>query len=254
MEAADVLARYSRQTALRVVGREGQERLAAARMGLIGCGALGSVIAGHLVRAGVGYLRIVDGDYPELCNLHRQMIFTEVDVARRVPKAEAAAAHLRMANSDVVVEASVAALDRGNLTELLDGLDVVLDGTDNFPTRFLINEFMVERGKPWVYGGVMATSGMSMTVVPGEGPCLCCLVPEPPGEEQTRLAERAGVLGTAAAVVGSIEATEAIKLVVDPTARNRGLLVVDVWDQTLELLDVPRDPACRCCGSGVVRE
>jgi adenylyltransferase/sulfurtransferase len=252
MSAADPLERYSRQMLLRQIGREGQEKLGAARMGLVGCGALGSVLASHLVRAGVGYLRIIDRDYPEMHNLHRQVLFTEDDVVRRVPKAEAAAAYLRTVNSQVVVEPHVATVDADSLPGLLDGLDLVVDGTDNFPTRFLVNEYMVREGKPWVYGGVIATSGMCMTIVPGEGPCLRCMVRETPSPEQAPTADVAGVLNSVVAVIASVEATEAMKLVVDPAARNRGLLVVDVWDLTFEKLEVPRDPACPCCGEGRV--
>ncbi|NLO26965.1 MAG: thiazole biosynthesis adenylyltransferase ThiF [Actinobacteria bacterium] len=241
--------RYSRQMLLPQIGRTGQQKLAAARIGVIGCGALGSVIASHLVRAGVGLLRIVDKDYLEMHNLQRQIVFTEEDVARGLHKAEAAAAYLRKVNSRVMVESVVAAVDVGNLPVLADDLDLLVDGTDNFPTRFSINDYAVARGMPWVYGGVITTAGMSMTIVPGEGPCLRCLVPELPPREQSLTTDVVGVLNTVAAVIGSVEATEAIKLVVDPAARSRALLVVDLWGPTCERLDVPQDPDCACCGS-----
>ncbi len=246
--------RYSRQMLLPQIGRAGQEKLAAARIGLIGCGALGSVIASHLVRAGVGLLRIADRDYPEMHNLQRQILFTEEDVARGLHKAEAAAAYLRKVNSQVVVEPVVTAVDAGNLPGLADDLDLLVDGTDNFPTRFVINDYAVARGMPWVYGGVITTAGMSMTIVPGEGPCLRCLVRDVPPREQSPTADVAGVLSTVVAVIGSVEATEAIKLVVAPAARSRALLVVDVWGPSFEKLDVPRDPGCRCCGGGRAAE
>ncbi len=243
----DRFDRYSRQMLLPQIGRAGQEKLAAARIGLVGCGALGSVIASHLVRAGIGLLRIIDRDYPEIHNLQRQILFTEEDVARRIPKAEAAAAYLRMVNSRVVVEPVVATIDPDSLPGFAADLDLVVDGTDNFPTRFLINRYAVERGMPWVYGGVVGTTGMSMTIVPGEGPCLRCLVRDLPSREQCPTADVAGVLSTVVAVIGSVEATEAVKLVVDPTARSRVLLVVDVWEMSFERLEVPRDPECRFC-------
>jgi molybdopterin/thiamine biosynthesis adenylyltransferase len=249
---ADPLERYSRQMLLPQIGREGQIKLAAARIGLIGCGALGSFIANHLARAGVGYLRLVDKDYPELHNLHRHALCTEEDVRRRIPKAEAAAAHLRAANSEIEVEPHVATVDADTLPDLAAGLDMVVDGTDNFATRFLINDYMVRQGKPWVYGGVIGSSGMSMTITPGDGPCLRCLVRDLPTREQSPTADVAGVLNRVVAVIGSVEATEAIKLVVDPAARNRRLLVVDTWDLTFDRLEVPRDPACPCCGTGAV--
>jgi molybdopterin/thiamine biosynthesis adenylyltransferase len=249
MGAADLLARYDRQMLVPQIGRERQERLAAARVGLVGCGALGCVICTHLVRAGVGLVRIVDRDCPELGNLHRQILFTEDDVARCVPKAEAAAAFLAKANSQVDVEPVVATIDETTIPAFADDLDLLVDGTDNFPTRFVMNDYAVARGMPWVYGGVIRTSGMSMTIVPGEGPCLRCLVRELPSPEHSPTAATAGVLSTVVALIGSIEANEAIKLVVDPVARNRSLLVVDVWDLTLDKLEVPRDADCPCCGA-----
>ena len=224
------LARYSRQLLFAPIGLQGQRRLVAARVGLVGCGALGSVIAGHLVRAGVGFLRLADRDYLELNNLQRQMLYTEADVERRLPKAVAAAEHLRAINSEVVVE------------------PLVGDGTDNFAARFLINDLAVARGIPWVYGGVIGASGMTMTVVPGDGPCLRCVFPEmpPPGSAPT--CDTAGVLNTAVAVVGSLEANEVYKLVADPEARNRDLLTVDLWDLRFEAVHIARDPECPACG------
>jgi len=246
----DRYERYSRQMLLPQIGREGQEKLAAARIGVVGCGALGSMISIHLVRAGVGLVRVVDGDHAELHNLHRQLLYNEEDVARRVPKAEAAAAHLRRVNSEVSVEAVVARIDGDGLPAFADDLHLIVDGTDNFETRFFINDYAVARGMPWVYGGVIGTSGMSLTVVPGEGPCLRCLVHEIPTREQSPTADVAGVLNTVVAVIGSIQATEAIKLVVDPSACSRSLLVLDVWDLTFDRLNVPPDPECPSCGGG----
>lgn len=250
MNERDPLFRYSRQMLVPYIGREGQERLREARIGLVGCGALGSVVANNLVRAGVGLLRVADNDYPEIHNLHRQVLFTEDDVARRVPKAEAAAIHLREVNSEVTVEPVVGAIEASTIAEFAQGLDVLADGTDNFPTRFLINDHAVRQGIPWVYGGVIGSGGMSMTIVPGEGPCLRCLVRDLPSREQSPTADVAGVLNTIVAVIASVEASEVIKLVVDPAARSRHLLVADIWDLAFERLLVPRDPACPCCGDG----
>jgi molybdopterin/thiamine biosynthesis adenylyltransferase len=246
----DAFFRYSRQMLVPYIGREGQERLQAARVGLVGCGALGSVIANNLVRAGVGLLRIADKDYPEIHNLHRQVLFTEEDVARRVPKAEAAVAHLRKANSGVTVEPLVATIDTVTMAAFADGLQILVDGTDNFATRFLINDFALRNNIPWVYGGVIGSSGMSMTVVPGDGPCLRCFVHDLPGPESSPTADVAGVLNTIVALIAAVEANEVVKLVVDPAARSRHLLVADIWDLTFERLQVPRDPACPGCGTG----
>jgi molybdopterin-synthase adenylyltransferase len=248
----DTLFRYSRQMLVPHIGREGQELLQQARVGLVGCGALGSAIANNLVRAGVGLLRLADRDYPEMHNLHRQVLFTEQDVARRVPKAEAAAAHLREVNGQVTVEPMVATIDPGTMAGFADGLHILVDGTDNFATRFGINDFAVRNNVPWVYGGVIGSSGMSMTVVPGDGPCLRCFVRDLPDPESFPTADVAGVLNTIVALIAAVEANEVVKLVVDPAARSRHLLVADIWDLTFERLLVPRDPGCPCCGTGCV--
>ena len=248
MEQADRLFRYSRQMLVPYIGRAGQERLQGAKVGLIGCGALGSAIANNLVRAGVGLLRIADKDYPEIHNLHRQVLFTEQDVALRVPKAEAAAAHLREVNSEVMVEPLVGTIDTDTIAAFADGLHIMVDGTDNFATRFVINDHAVRHQIPWVYGGVIGSSGMSMTVVPGDGPCLRCFVRDLPSREHSPTADVAGVLNTIVALIASVEANEVVKLVVEPGMRSRHLLLVDVWDLSFERLLVPRDPSCPCCG------
>ena len=173
--------RYAKQTRFAPLGEEGQRRLAESRVLLCGCGALGSVLAQTLVRAGVGSIRIVDRDYLELSNLQRQVLFTEQDVADRLPKAVAAAEHLRRANSSVEIEPVVADVTHKNLARLAEGADLLLDGTDNFETRLLVNDFSIDRGVPWVYGGVIGAEGRVMPIVPGETACLACLVPEPPG-------------------------------------------------------------------------
>jgi adenylyltransferase/sulfurtransferase len=231
-----------------LLGEDGQRKLAGARVGLVGCGALGSIIASHLVRSGVGYLRLVDRDYPQLHNLHRQFLYTEQDVAARLPKAVAAADHLRAANSQVTVDPVVGDINPFSIKAFAEGLDMLVDGTDNFATRFLVNDWAVERGLPWVYGGVIGASGMTLTVVPGQGPCLRCLFrdPPPPGSQPT--CDTAGVLSTAVAVVASLEANEALKLIVRPEDRSRSLLSLDIWDLTFEHLAVERDPDCPCCG------
>ena len=247
--AGERFYRYSRQMMLPALGVRGQEKLASARVGLVGCGALGSVIANHLVRAGVGYLRIADGDFPELHNLQRQVLYDEDDVRRHAPKVEAAAAHLRAINSEVVVDPRVVRLDEDSLPGFAGDLDLLVDGTDNFPTRFLINDYCVQAGMPWVYGGVIATSGMSMTIVPGEGPCLRCLVTELPSREAAPTADVAGILNTVVAIIASVEATEVLKLIVDPSVRNRSLLVVDLWDLMFQMIPLERDPHCPNCAT-----
>jgi len=242
-------SRYHRQMLFGPLGEAGQKRLGEARVGVVGCGALGSVAANLLVRAGVGCVRLADRDYLQLNNLHRQMLFTEEDVARRAPKAAAAAGHLRAINSDVVVEPRVIDINPFTLPAFAAGLDLLVDGTDNFATRFLLNDLAVREGLPWVYGGVIGASGMVLAVVPGRGPCLRCLFRELPAPGAVPTCDTAGVLGTAVSVVASLEVNEALKLLVDPAARTEGLVTLDLWDLHLQVLPVERDPECPACGA-----
>src|SRR3954470_4324651 len=164
--------RYSRQVRVLGIGKAGQERIGKSRVTVCGCGALGTVLANHLVRAGVGFIRIVDRDFVEPSNLQRQVLFDESDVANNMPKSEAAAIKLRQINSGVTVEPVVADIDRTNIEDLCRDADMILDGSDNFEVRYLINDVSVKHHKPWVYGGAVGSQGMSMTIIPGETPCL----------------------------------------------------------------------------------
>jgi molybdopterin/thiamine biosynthesis adenylyltransferase len=191
---------------------------------------------------------VVDRDFVELDNLQRQMLYTEDDARERLPKAEAAARHLRAANSEVTVEPMVADINPFTIKAFADGLDVLVDGTDNFATRFLINDLAVSRGLPWVYGGVVGASGMTMTIVPGDGPCLRCLFPAAPLPGAVPTCDTAGVLGPAVGVVAGIQAAEVLKLLLEPGSRNRGLVAVDLWQFSFETISVTRDPQCPACG------
>jgi molybdopterin/thiamine biosynthesis adenylyltransferase len=243
------LERYNRQMRFRPLGRAGQERLAAARVLVAGCGALGTVLANTLVRAGVGHTRIVDRDFVELNNLQRQVLFTEADVAAGLPKAVAAANALRAANSTVTIEPVVTDLTSDNIEALLDGIDLVVDGLDNFATRYLINDACVKHGRPWVYAGVVASYGMVMAVRPGDGPCYRCVFRDPPPPGQVQTCDTAGVLGPAVNVVASLAAMEAIKLLVGAPTVSEDLVALDVWQNTCERLPLPpRDPRCPACG------
>lgn len=241
-------SRYSRQRLFVPLGDEGQARLSRARVGLVGCGALGSTIADHLVRAGVGYLRLADRDFLELNNLQRQTLFTEEDVAARMPKAIAAAGRLEAVNSEVEVDPQVLDIDPHSIRGFGEGLQCLVDGTDNFAVRYLVNDYAVSRDIPWVYAGVIGASGMTLTVVPGDGPCLRCLFPEPPAPGSTPTCDTAGILGPAPGVLGSIEALEVMKLLAAPQARNQGLLTIDLWESTFETLHLGRNPDCPACG------
>jgi len=247
-------SRYSRQLLLPEIGEEGQRRLAASRVVMFGCGALGTVLANTLVRAGVGYLRICDRDFIERDNLQRQVLFDEDDIAANLPKAEAAARKLRSINSETAVEAAVIDVNASNVERLADGMVLLLDGTDNFETRFLINDLAVKTRRPWVYGAVIGTTGLVMPVIPFDTPCLRCVFEEAPPPELTPTCDTAGVLGPAVNIVASFQAVEAIKLLTGKFDEvNRSLLSIDAWTGRVMNLDVrsARETAdCPCCKRG----
>lgn len=231
--------RYSRQVLFAGLGEEGQQRLRQGRVLLCGCGALGSVLAETLARAGVGFLRIVDRDFVELSNLQRQVLFDEQDVAERLPKAVAAANKLARINSDVTIEPVVADIDHTNIRKLAEGVDLMLDGTDNFEVRFLINDASLDTGLPWVYGGCVGSHGQTMTIFPGETACLRCLIDTVPEPGSTETCDTAGVIGPAINVVASLEAVAAMKILAGRRDQIRPVLtVIDVWDGTLRTMSV----------------
>ena len=242
--------RYSRQTRFAPFGVAGQERLAAARVAIMGAGALGGAAAVALVRAGVGRLTIIDRDVPERSNLPRQVLFDEADVAAGLPKAVAAARHLARVNAACRIEPVVADLTAANAGGLLRGHDVVVDGTDNFEARFLVNEVCCRERIPWVHGGAIGAEGRVLAIVPGVSACLRCLVPEPPAPGAMPTCDTAGVLGPAVLVVGAVQAMEAIRLLVGGPQAGDRLLVCDLWEQawrTVDLtpLSVTGCPTCR---------
>lgn len=245
-------ARYARQVRYAPLGVEGQQRLLAARVLICGCGALGTVAANTLVRAGVGKVRIVDRDFLELNNLQRQSLFDEDDLKADLPKAVAAAAKLRKINSEVEIEPIVADVDFTNIESLLEGVDCIVDGTDNFETRFLINDAALKRNIPWVYGGCLGAEGQTMTILPGETACLRCLMPEPPDTGAAPTCDTAGILASIIGVIASFEALEAIKILSGHReAISRTLTVMDMWENRvrqvkLDALHESADcPACR---------
>jgi adenylyltransferase/sulfurtransferase len=242
-------ARYSRQILFAGLGEAGQERLLAARVAIAGCGALGSFQAGALARAGVGSLRIIDRDYVELSNLQRQWLFTEQDAEDGLPKAVAAARHLKTVNSGVAVEPVVADLSPGNAVDLLSGADLILDGTDNFETRFLINDFAVREQVPWVYGGAVASYGLTMPVIPGRTACLRCVYPEPPEGAQPTC-ETAGVLNTITSAVASLQVSQALRILAGQASELPArITTVDVWTGEPRQISMPeRTGDCPACG------
>lgn len=245
------LDRYSRQMRFPGVGEEGQRRIAASRVTLVGCGALGSALADGLVRAGVGFVRIVDRDFLELNNLQRQHLYDEQDLADNLPKAEAAARKLRRINRDVAIEPVVSDLDHQNIDALCSGADVILDGTDNFETRFLINEWCVKSDTPWVHGACVGAEGRSMTIVPGETACFRCLVESAPPPGMSPTCETAGILASASTLVAAFQLAEAIKILVGAReAISRDLFVIDLWNNTtrrLRLTGLPERAGCPVC-------
>ena len=242
--------RYLRQVIFSPLGAAGQDRLLAARVVLIGCGANGTVMANTLARAGVGQLVIVDRDFVELNNLQRQVLFDEEDVRRGTPKAIAAAEKLGRVNSSIRIDGVVADVNAENIEELIDGATLVMDGTDNFETRFLINDACVKHALPWVYAGAVASYGMTMTIVPHETACLRCLFNREPPPGTLPTCDTAGVIGPIVNVMASIASAEAIKFIVGAGTRNAGLINIDLWDNTFDSFAVARRDDCIACGQG----
>lgn len=241
--------RYIRQEIFPAIGRSGQERLARTHVLLIGCGALGSTIADLLVRSGIGKLTIADRDYVELHNLQRQSLYDESDVINHLPKAAAAGARLRAINAEVEIISIISDIDASNIASLALDADILVDGTDNFETRYLVNDLAVKTGKPWVYGGVISSYGMTMTIIPGVTPCLRCVFPEPPEPGTAPTCDTAGVIAPAVHVVASLQAAEVLKLAVgDRDNVNRQLIAIDTWGLSFDEVNTgdpkPDCPAC----------
>ena len=241
--------RFSRQIRFAPLGPEGQENLGTATAVIVGCGALGTIQAALLARAGTGTIHLIDRDYVEESNLQRQLLYTEADARQGIPKAEAARRHLLEANSEVRIEAHVSDLNPENADDLLSGAGVILDGTDNFETRFLINDYSVREKIPWIYGAAVGGYGIAMPVLPGDSACFRCIYPEPPAGAQPTC-ETAGVLGPVTSLIGSLQAMEAIKIL-SGRAENvrRKIFTADLWHGPIRETGMPaRDPDCACCG------
>ena len=248
MNAAERL-RYSRQILFPGIGEKGQEALLASHAVVVGCGALGSFHAAALARAGVGRLTIIDRDYVEPSNLHRQWLFEESDAAESLPKAAAAARRIAAVNSAVEVRGIVADLTARNAEELLGGADVMLDGTDNFEARYLVNDFAVSRGIPWIYGAAVGSYGIAMPVIPGHTACLRCVYPDPPAGVQPTC-ETAGVLNVIISAVASIQVADALKILCGGVSQVQPrITTIDLWYGGIRQIEAPaRDPDCPTCG------
>jgi adenylyltransferase/sulfurtransferase len=246
--------RYSRQVLFAGIGDEGQRRLASSSVLLVGCGALGSVIAEILVRAGIGRLTIADRDYVDESNLQRQSLYTESDCEEGLPKATAAVRHLGRINSSVDLVERVTDVRSANIGELVPGQSLILDGTDNFETRYLLNDASLRWKIPWTYGACVGAYGMCMTIVPGVTPCLRCVLQHvpPPGSSPT--CDTSGIIGPVVHLVAGFEAAEALKLLTGRIERiNRRLITADLWENRISAVDLSRggpDPDCAACGRG----
>jgi len=242
--------RYSRQEIFAGLGRDGQEKLGASSVAVAGCGALGSTSSALLVRAGVGRLRIIDRDYVEIENLQRQTLFTEAHAMQRYPKALAAAEVLRGFNADVKIEAEVADINAETAEEMLGGFDLVVDALDNMETRFVVNDYCLKNGLPWIYGAAVGSTGTVMSIGPGGKPCLRCLIPElpPPGSFGT--CDTMGVVGPGPSVTASIQAAEAIKNLAGRPEVSHSLLIFDLWDRTFDQVDIKPGEDCPACARG----
>jgi adenylyltransferase/sulfurtransferase len=250
MDAAD-RERYSRQILFTGIGVAGQEQLMRAHAAIVGCGALGSFHAAALARAGVGRLTIIDRDYVETSNLQRQWLFEECDAVQALPKAAAAERRIGAINSAVDVRGVVADLTASNVGELLSDVGLILDGTDNFATRYLINDFAVSRQIPWIYGAAVGSYGLAMPVLPGKTPCLRCVYPEPPQGAQPTC-ETAGVLNVITSLVASYQVADALKILCGRADLVEARITrVEVWQGGSRQIDAPaRDPECPACGRG----
>ncbi len=249
------LERYSRQILYPGIGREGQQKLANSRVVVIGCGALGAMHAEMLSRAGVGRLLLIDRDFIEESNLQRQIMFEERDVAERLPKAVAAADRIRRINSDVIVEPVVRDVNYSNIENLIRDADLVMDGTDNFEVRYLINDAAVKLNIPWVYGAVVGAYGVQMTILPRVTPCLRCVFPEMPAPGTSPTCDTAGVILPAIAAVSAWQVTEAMKILTGRTDRLHGSLIqLDLWENRFTRLGIEglRERSdCRTCVHGI---
>ena len=230
------------------LGPKGQEHFGASSAVLVGCGAIGAAAAQLLVRAGIGRLRILDRDFVETSNLQRQSLFDESDAAEALPKALAAERKLHAINSDVQVQGLITDLSSRNAAELLAGFPLILDGTDNFETRFLINDFAVKSNTPWIYAAAVASYGVTMTIIPGQTPCLSCLMESANGAGLEETCDTIGVLGSIVNLIASLEVTEAMKILAGrPDALHGRLLSSDVWSGRFQSIRAERNPACRAC-------
>lgn len=244
------ISRYVRQEIFRGIGKAGQEKLKSARVAIVELSAIGTAVANNLARAGVGYIRLIDGDYVDITELQRQSLFTEEDAREERVKAVVMQEYLRKVNSDVTVDIHIASLDSGNVDSLFEDIDLVIDATDSMETRLLINEACHALKKPWIYGGALASSGMTMTFLSGhDKPCFKCFLGDEeyvPGEQPTCATE--GVLCSTTSMIASLQCAEALKILTGSKDLRKDLLSFDLWDNSFDTFVIDKDPDCPVCG------
>jgi len=238
--------RYQRQIILSQIGEQGQNKLSASRVAVVGLGAVGGITVEYLARAGVGYLRLIDKDVVEESNLPRQILYTHKDALEGLQKPMAAKRYLHLVDAELEIEAQNVELNAGNCEELLEGVDIILDGNDNYTTRFILNEFSAKSGIPWIYSAVLGTEGASLGIIPGQGPCLTCLLSEEPEVGNFETTETVGVLGSVAGVVGSLQSARAIRYLVAGDMDYR-LVSVNVWSGDFRSQSLSRRRDCPTC-------
>jgi adenylyltransferase/sulfurtransferase len=243
-----MIDRYSRQTLFPEIGEEGQNKLGNSSVVIIGCGALGTIIATSLVRAGVGKVKIIDRDFIEYHNLQRQLIFNEEDIEAQLPKAIAAERHLKKVNSSIEIEGVVADVNYTNIERLVTGADLILDGLDNLETRFLINDVSLKHNIPWIYGGAVSSHGMTMTIIPHETPCFRCVWASSTSGGIALTCDTAGVISPAPFIIGSLQTAEAMKILVGVEEINRDVIMIDVWKGEFRRFKSGHRADCPACG------
>lgn len=246
------MERYAKQINFSRIGLEGQQNLKQSKALIIGCGALGTVVANSLVRAGVGTLRIVDRDFVELSNLHRQILFDEEDANNSIPKVEAAKEKLKRVNGEVQIEGILKDVNSITIQQMVEGMEIILDCTDNFKTRFLINDISFKNKIPWIYGAAIGSTGVVKNYLPGEGSCLRCMLPEPPPTGSIATCDTAGVVNTVTGIVGMLQSNEAIKYL----SHNKDLMLkqmiyFDLWENEFEKMELTTNEDCSCCQRGI---
>ena len=239
--------RYMRQMLFPAIGNQGQKKLSSSFVTIVGCGALGSIIATALVRAGVGRVRIVDRDFVEYHNLHRQMLFDEEDVKEGLPKAVAAERHLKRVNSTIQIESIVADVNYSNIESIVEGSDLILDGLDNLETRYILNDISMKLKIPWVYGAVVSSQGMTMDILPDDTPCLQCLSSHNATNRIPLTIDTMGVISQAPFIIGSLQSVEAIKILIGAQDINRDLIFIDVWKGLFKRFKVFHNAGCLPC-------